>query len=936
MIPRRMKLTGFLSYQHEQELRFDDQSLWLLAGPNGSGKSSIFDALTFALFGSHRAGSSNNSELINKQSTGFAIEFDFEIDRELYRIKRTLKRTPKGNFTATQQLSHYDAAAKSWSPVADTSKKTEFDRWIDEHIGLSFKSFVASVLLRQGETEKLLNSLPAERAEVLAGIVQLDRFQQLHERANTQRLALKGQLESLAAQVNSVPEVPEAEWLEAQTVVQLAEETRRHCSLQIDAAQANLAAHQRWQEARTRHYNATLKREQAEKLLAQSNPIETRFARFLELQQVLPAVHFVVTTRAKFVESERRSEQFQRQKQDQEDLRIEQLAQLKQQQQARDQFQKQLSRDEGELQQAQAALRELAGQLQAANHAEEQLATVHRLQQELALFASDSATERSQLETRLHQLEELQRVLPILERWRGTAAEWQQTTESLKQEAAQLEKLKTDGLAAKTEADLQATKWAELQSARLTAQQAHALAAAKAQQTQELFHVLREQAGQSSCRACGQPLTPEHLQSERLRRQAERDMAAAALAQSERSLAQATQTEASQQTRHQTAQDTLSRLREHYTTLAATIAERKKTIGSQRDRLRLTHAELPAAYVARFPDGAESAGPSDVEFSGWHQELRSLETTRSRVRETLQQHERQARKQAECENAERTLARLRQTLPDGDVATFRAQQQAQLQREQSLLTVMKATKQNLQKAEAALDLARVTEHTATRRVTELVGHLKNEDTIRSNATENIRRESDKLPTEWQFRVAKAGLTEYSHWQTEQKTLEADGIAGEHAALVQARAGLATLQETERLLGAEAAAFPPDIQQPLATLQGAEQAARLAYDAADRTLGDAHRRRQLLETYRARRAELGEQHRTIDREHQQLKILAELLGRDRLQRHLVRQAERQIVDHANSVLDRLSAGQLYLRLVAHDDGGTDKAFDLECVHRAAGG
>ncbi|MGL4420839.1 MAG: hypothetical protein ACRCZF_09265, partial [Gemmataceae bacterium] len=46
--------------------------------------------------------------------------------------------------------------------------------------------------------------------------------------------------------------------------------------------------------------------------------------------------------------------------------------------------------------------------------------------------------------------------------------------------------------------------------------------------------------------------------------------------------------------------------------------------------------------------------------------------------------------------------------------------------------------------------------------------------------------------------------------------------------------------------------------------------------------------------------------------------------------------RQIVDHANSVLDRLSAGQLYLRLVAHDDGGTDKAFDLECVHRAAGG
>ena len=60
----------------------------------------------------------------------------------------------------------------------------------------------------------------------------------------------------------------------------------------------------------------------------------------------------------------------------------------------------------------------------------------------------------------------------------------------------------------------------------------------------------------------------------------------------------------------------------------------------------------------------------------------------------------------------------------------------------------------------------------------------------------------------------------------------------------------------------------------------------------------------------------------------------MLGRDRLQRHLVRQAERQIVDYANGVLDRLSGGQLMLRLCGSDDGA-DKALDLEAVNRETG-
>ena len=92
MIPQRVKLSGFLSYKDEQEIRFDGSQLWMLSGTNGSGKSSIFDAVTFALFGHHRGGSQSAAELINKESNTLAVEFDFTVEKQLYRIKRTVRR----------------------------------------------------------------------------------------------------------------------------------------------------------------------------------------------------------------------------------------------------------------------------------------------------------------------------------------------------------------------------------------------------------------------------------------------------------------------------------------------------------------------------------------------------------------------------------------------------------------------------------------------------------------------------------------------------------------------------------------------------------------------------------------------------------------------------------------------------------------------------
>src|SRR5581483_192978 len=205
MIPQRVKLSGFLSYKDEQEIRFDESPLWMLSGTNGSGKSSIFDAVTFALFGHHRGGSQSAAELINKESNTLSVEFDFTVEKQLYRIKRTVRRQKNDKIASTQQVMKHISSPPvatggllgedSWEPIPDTNYKAKFDAWVKDKIGLDYETFTSSVLLLQGKSEKLLDSTPAGRAGVLARIVDLERYQKLYGKADDRRKDLKGQLE---------------------------------------------------------------------------------------------------------------------------------------------------------------------------------------------------------------------------------------------------------------------------------------------------------------------------------------------------------------------------------------------------------------------------------------------------------------------------------------------------------------------------------------------------------------------------------------------------------------------------------------------------------------------------------------------------------------------------------------------------------------------
>ncbi|RPJ44735.1 MAG: hypothetical protein EHM21_09955, partial [Chloroflexi bacterium] len=83
MIPIRLHLSGFLSYQDPVELDFTAFELACISGSNGAGKSSLLDAMTWALFGRARR---RDDALINSHAQVAEVILDFRYEDNLYRV----------------------------------------------------------------------------------------------------------------------------------------------------------------------------------------------------------------------------------------------------------------------------------------------------------------------------------------------------------------------------------------------------------------------------------------------------------------------------------------------------------------------------------------------------------------------------------------------------------------------------------------------------------------------------------------------------------------------------------------------------------------------------------------------------------------------------------------------------------------------------------
>ena len=172
MKPEKLIISAFGPYAEEIEIDFEklgDRGLFLITGDTGAGKTTIFDAISFALYGEAsgeiREAGMFRSKYASEQTPTFA-ELTFSIQEKRYRVRRNPEYLrPKGRGTGfTVQKS--DAELIFFDGRPPIVKNKEVTKAVTELLGLDYRQFTQIAMIAQGDFQKLLLAGTAERSEI--------------------------------------------------------------------------------------------------------------------------------------------------------------------------------------------------------------------------------------------------------------------------------------------------------------------------------------------------------------------------------------------------------------------------------------------------------------------------------------------------------------------------------------------------------------------------------------------------------------------------------------------------------------------------------------------------------------------------------------------------------------------------------------------------
>ncbi|MDT2986959.1 AAA family ATPase [Enterococcus casseliflavus] len=202
--------------------------LFLISGKTGAGKTTIFDGMTFALFGETSGNLRSGEEMRSmfaSPTEETSVTFTFEHQRFTYQIQRKPEQTlakKRGdgvtNQTAKVQLTIFDAEGKEKKQI---SKRTEVDAFIKDLLQLDAKQFFQIMMLPQGEFRNFLIASSNEKERVLRNLFGTEMYQQFNEWLKEQVKAQSKKLEHQQLVASQIME--RFEWEEAQEVLTVAE-----------------------------------------------------------------------------------------------------------------------------------------------------------------------------------------------------------------------------------------------------------------------------------------------------------------------------------------------------------------------------------------------------------------------------------------------------------------------------------------------------------------------------------------------------------------------------------------------------------------------------------------------------------------------------------------------------------------------------------------
>lgn len=185
MKPCRLIISAFGPYAQKTEIDFEklgEQGLYLITGDTGAGKTTIFDAITFALYGEasgevRQAGMLRSKYAPENEPT--YVELTFLYQGKKYTVTRNPEyQRPKGRGSGlTTQKG--DAVLAFYDGRPPVTKTREVTKAVTELIGLDYKQFTQIAMIAQGDFQKLLLAGTAERGEIFRQIFHTGLYQEV-------------------------------------------------------------------------------------------------------------------------------------------------------------------------------------------------------------------------------------------------------------------------------------------------------------------------------------------------------------------------------------------------------------------------------------------------------------------------------------------------------------------------------------------------------------------------------------------------------------------------------------------------------------------------------------------------------------------------------------------------------------------------------------
>lgn len=233
MKPIQLVLSAFGPYVERTVIDFSalgEEGLFLIAGDTGAGKTTIFDAISFALYGEASGGKekrkskSFHSDYVSDQ-TETCVELTFRHRGETWWIRRNLeyqrpaKKKKDGMETTTRQAA--DAQMRNEDTGEEILRMDDVNRRVRELLGLTQDQFTQTVMIAQGDFLKILTASSDDRKKLFRDLFHTNLYVDLQSRLQEKNRACADEQKALEQVIlNAEGKIdPEAEFAEREILL---------------------------------------------------------------------------------------------------------------------------------------------------------------------------------------------------------------------------------------------------------------------------------------------------------------------------------------------------------------------------------------------------------------------------------------------------------------------------------------------------------------------------------------------------------------------------------------------------------------------------------------------------------------------------------------------------------------------------------------------